>query len=390
MVYEWSNGLPAPLIQPKKNILPDNFANGGEDGTTDGIGGTSASCTCVSSTEQAHQGSRSLKVTFNGGASFEGVWIRIPIPDSFIYYGLSFWVKGTAGKNAGMGREWKAADGTTNVDSGTTNITLDGSWQQISVVRCAEIAGAKFLLLTLSNGGVMESHTVYFDEIQMERGTAVTDWTIENGSPKNLLPFNVANGTEDGAYSDFFDNNTTETLSSDTTEYWQGSHSLKCVMPGGAAWQGYYLKGAAQPTIPANTWVSCSVYFKGTAGKVITLYVQEYNTSGGYLNTQSATATTLSSSWQRATVTFQTSSVPEVIFLQPQTSTDQGAFTFYSDGFQIELGDTVTDWSVTDLVELYEWSLGLPYIITDEITASVYPYTLTATQHLTHIDLSWS
>jgi hypothetical protein len=170
----YTDGLKLERVNSLNLVPTYNVANCCEGGTTTGF--TAMTSTISSSTEQAHQGSRSLKVAFNGAQTTEGAYCaEIPIENSWVYYNISFWVKGTAGKKAGMTREWRDAS-HSNVDAGTTQITLDGNWQQISVPKCSELGVAKFLQLYLTNGDVMDAHTVYFDQFQVEKGSVETTW----------------------------------------------------------------------------------------------------------------------------------------------------------------------------------------------------------------------
>lgn len=140
--------------------------------------------------------------------------------------------------------------------------------------------------------------------------------------------FNVSSGT---------------TISRDTTEYWHGAASLKVVTDGSIANQGVATSGAAT-TVSPNTKYSCSAWVKGS-GSVL---IRGRDDTGTFTD---SSAITLTSAWQRLTVTHTTSATAANMWLSVLTSGTQ-AITFYADGLQIEQKAYATEFVLGGITRL--------------------------------------
>lgn len=155
---------------------------------------------------------------------------------------------------------------------------------------------------------------------------AVNLWTT------NILAQNVRTGTDTlGTTSGFA--TVGISIASVTSDYWQGARSLRAIGSAGS-WCN-----STGVSCSASTNYSGSVYCKGEAGGE-PISVSLYDNGGGLISTTTATLTT---SWQRITVTGVTDSGASTISIRLEP-TSGGPHVWYSDGFQVEARDTATSW----------------------------------------------
>jgi predicted phage tail component-like protein len=155
----------------------------------------------------------------------------------------------------------------------------------------------------------------------------------ENGYFHNLLSDNVASGTDTlSATTGFTVNNAGTTISSDTTEYWQGSRSFKTVCDGTLTVQGA-ITAVTPYVVPGKTYTA-SVYLKGTG--IIDFGI------GSTFNAD----ITLTSTWTRYSVTTTYTSGAWYILMLANNNT---VATFYADGLQLEEGSVAKAWILPSL-----------------------------------------
>lgn len=192
---------------------------------------------------------------------------------------------------------------------------------------------------------------VYIWGAQIEQGSVATTYypttdkqilkDYANRSRNLLLP-NQANGGEDGTVAGFVSILTGITLSSDATEHWQGSRSIKVAIPVPVLGGGVqtYLPGCR--CLPDRTY-TISGYIKGATGTVRPqLYC--YTDAGSYITRIEGGLITLNGEWQRFVITSVTPSTCRVISMGVLVSGTAQALTFYIDGLQIEEGAVATEW----------------------------------------------
>lgn len=128
-------------------------------------------------------------------------------------------------------------------------------------------------------------------------------------------------------------------LTRDTSTYWDGAACLKAVTPNLAIGEGFYANKTGMTLVVGDVYTA-SAYVKGSG--TLRMYVTE--TNGGTGATTTSGTLTLSSSWQRLTLSHTiTDAANTEIRVQVKTPTQQG-ITFYSDGLQLELAAAATTW----------------------------------------------
>jgi len=160
---------------------------------------------------------------------------------------------------------------------------------------------------------------------------------------KNLLLPNQANCCEDGTTTGFW-GYTNGAISASTAQKWQGAYSLKCITPNAAASEG--ITTNAYPTYglrPGATYTT-SVYLRGDAGgETVKLYLFERTDANGEVGSSNSDTITLTTEWQRVTVSRTFGATGRGAHITVITTTQQAA-TFYVDGLQLEEGSTATAW----------------------------------------------
>lgn len=124
---------------------------------------------------QAYSGGSSAKVLFNGTSSGQTVTLLTPKPVSpFLGYTASIWVKGDAGKVVRIDmHELTSTSGLVGTTS-SSNYTLSGSWERISVTR---VMGSTAALAEISVVNVNAvTNTVYLDSALLEKTLSVNDY----------------------------------------------------------------------------------------------------------------------------------------------------------------------------------------------------------------------
>ncbi len=172
------DGLAKDTAKPI-NLLTENQANGTEDGTTDGFNGVN-SATIESSTAEAWQGSRSIKVVTPGSVVQEGARVDTTTALSGFQYTGTVYLKGEVG-----GEEVSLVianqAGTTR---GSKDIILTTDWQRFDITGTllANETGVRLYVLTR---GSAASVTFYMDGLQLQKGDTATPWVPVKTTPYN-------------------------------------------------------------------------------------------------------------------------------------------------------------------------------------------------------------
>ncbi|MFA5013070.1 MAG: carbohydrate binding domain-containing protein [Candidatus Paceibacterota bacterium] len=158
---------------------------------------------------------------------------------------------------------------------------------------------------------------------------------------RNFVNSNLSNGCENGATTGFSANMGGEVFTSDTTEHWQGSRSLKCVTTSTNG-SGFYTSQTVSNLRP-NMEYTASAYVKGAG--TVRIYLRELLAGGGTVGSTNSANVVLTSSWQRISVkrAFGSTGVGAMILIVTQVGQ---VSTFYTDGLQLEAGGETRNWVV--------------------------------------------
>lgn len=169
---EWQ----APVVT--KNLLLYNQATFELDdrGINAATGGGNAP-ELVLDREVAWQGETSLKITGDGSARGQGIWLWPAfVPDNRGTYTASVYLKGTPGDQFFLAFEEKSGTGTQVIN--TINgepITLKSSdWERITFTATMRLGESITVLL---RHGLEAPFTVWVDGLQLEQGDTATPWT---------------------------------------------------------------------------------------------------------------------------------------------------------------------------------------------------------------------
>jgi hypothetical protein len=181
-------------------------------------------------------------------------------------------------------------------------------------------------------------------------------WAEGVGYLNNLLTVNQSN----------VETNTTgfaavhaATLTQDTAQAWQGTHSLKCVTPNVVAGEGWQATQPLTSYHPGDVLV-LSTYLYGAG----TVQVECVRTDTGAV-IGSPVAATLAASWTRYSVAITlptTLPTSGQIGLQVVTTSQQAA-TFWADGLQIEQAYAATPWVVGQTSYIQAGPLVTSYVV---------------------------
>jgi hypothetical protein len=161
----------------------------------------------------------------------------------------------------------------------------------------------------------------------------------------NKLTLNQANGGENGATTDFWENVGTEILTANTTTSWQGTHSIKIITPNLVTSEGFQTGNVIYGLSP-NVNYTASLYIRGeSGGETVKFLLVEFTSIGGTVGTTTQNCPTLTTDWQRVNVTRHFGGTGNGIRIKIITQTTQAA-TFFIDGLQVEAADSPTSWTI--------------------------------------------
>ena len=157
---------------------------------------------------------------------------------------------------------------------------------------------------------------------------------IEEGTT-NLLTANQSTGTDTlGDTTGFAIVHGSETISSTTEQYFQGTKSLKCVCPGTYSTEGWKTTNI---TVSASTSYTASAWVRVNAGVSFMFGVTDVNDKATQ-NTYTGTGT-----WQYVSVS-QTTDSDTVLVVRSYTVTSPQACTMYADMIGLEAKAYPTSW----------------------------------------------
>lgn len=158
----------------------------------------------------------------------------------------------------------------------------------------------------------------------------------------------------------------------DATEFWQGTHSLKCVTNNAGANEGWSMDLNLSGRIMNNGAMVGSAYVKGT-GTVY--FLLRFTYDDATTSQAQSSNVTLTGSYQRLSVSATPTAGKGIsaVSIFVRTSSQQAA-TFYSDGMQVEYGSTPTTWNAG----------GPSALMVEQATTNILP---TSTENFT---TNWS
>lgn len=230
--------------------------------------------------------------------------------------------------------------------------------------------------------GIYNNNATAVQVLDLHIYQAVQGILAEEGTT-NLLTANQSNVETDT--SGFGQQIGTETLTRVTTEYYEGSASLRTVTPGGVAYEGFI---ASSRTAAASQPHTASAYVKGSG--TVQIYMNERDAGDAYIGETASAVVTLNGCWQRISVsrTFGVTGVNARIKIL--TSSAQ-AITFYADCLQIEQKAYTTQWQIGGTARSAEdytlsssvfkkgnWSVKMIYLPSLGIVAGLTRYLFSA------------
>lgn len=201
----------------------DAMPNGGFETDTYGWGASGAGVTITRITTQSHSGSACLQVDHDGSALRGAMTTQMRALPSTTYT-LTAWVKATAGALMRLELNEYGDDGSTLTDTGYTDFTATGSWQQVTATNTTASGNIQTLRAVVRHQE-LTALTFYVDDVSLTEPRQVVDLTsmpgIGNGPPGPL-------GIEDLG-STAFDDSRSERLNTSLRPFRQGgAFTMSC------------------------------------------------------------------------------------------------------------------------------------------------------------------
>jgi hypothetical protein len=385
-----------PLVS--KNILDLNIANGCEDGTWSGDWtevDTDGLMTVSVDTDNEYSGSRCLKLAVSGDTSnYNYVETADQAVSPSVYYTVSARVK-TGGSGTGLlGLLWSDSS-HTYIENNHVSFTNTSYEKKSFTQSMPSNAAYVHVYFTVDPG--TGARSLYGDEFQLEQASSATDWespdiaghnaseslskqektqislpdsgtdgetlvpkirttinepiVVSGGDSKNKLPLNIANGTEDGTWSNEWSCEDSNCTISSTTSYkYAGNRSLSFVWS--TSQVDYSITSTLFPVEPETDYV-LSIYMAcanpqfdvdGNHGYIEIVCVDESLMSTGgdstvwYFDYYEDEAY----EFKRFTVAFNSgeNAANGMIFLSPYS--EDATVRIFADCFQLEEGTSAT------------------------------------------------
>jgi hypothetical protein len=158
------------------NLLTTNCSSVETD--TAGFGNWGAA-TITRDTSEYWTGSASLKVVTPNAHNYEGTVVSsYPVPTVGLAYSGQVMIKGTIGKVINIFFRTLNSGKSAGIDTKSTNVTLNGTWQRVTLENLVATTGASFLDMVITTGDTIQAVTFYIDGLQIEQGSTATAWEI--------------------------------------------------------------------------------------------------------------------------------------------------------------------------------------------------------------------
>lgn len=145
------------------------------------------------------------------------------------------------------------------------------------------------------------------------------------------------------------------TITRDTTQFVHGTASLRADVTTGANLDGIIGGGTAVGEVPAGTELAASLWVRASAAKTLLLRIRWGNTGG--LVSESTLTISATTTWQRFITTGVAPATTEFAGIKVlNNNTDQGAFSFWVDGVQLEKNPVATSYIDGDQGTGFAWT----------------------------------
>jgi hypothetical protein len=291
----------------------------------------------------------SLKAVATGASQYIAYGINKPITDAIPViqnsnYSLSFYCKGPS--NLTMTITWHDRLGNS-ISTSSNSATVSSSAFQRHQVQANSPTGsvyASFKLEFASTG----SATYYFDSFQFEPAIPATEYYEPRGVLVSLLPDKI-NFIKNPSFevdsagvpiSWTFTNLTAVKVESSLDEAPGSEHMVKITTPGSFPSGQGVISSTYTGTAPTSNFYTFSVYARSLTGdQVVTL---ELNANSVPSNVFSYAEATLTSEWQRISVSIYSPNIPGQLVAKIKTLVPNAVF--YLDSAQLEEGSSATDY----------------------------------------------
>ena len=327
------------------NLFTANVSTGTDSGgdTTGFAGAGTVAATISSSTTQALQGTKSLKVITSGTGTGEGVSTSSVNIANTTAHTQTLWVYAPLGSQLKLTATNQGATATAG-----TLITGNGAWQLVTL---SGTSSSTSTVITIATVGSAQAITFYLDMLQLTATAYPLSWTlggttmaaesltapssvlnIDEDGYSNLLEANVSSGTDTSSDTTGFNSGHGAMLSSSTEQYHQGSRSLKVETPGSVELEGTYI--STINTVVGEDYTFSGWFYVPTGA---TLQVQMYQSGTSVVQNING-----SGDWQYIDLTKTSTTTSMAIYIQTIASAQ--AITFYIDELQVSATSTAKDW----------------------------------------------
>jgi hypothetical protein len=296
-------------------------------------------------TIQAVTGFAGLEMTYSIHAKQAGrTWLYVRYNDN------------ETGKGAYFDLENGAVGTVDSGVSGKIQALSDGWYRCIITRTITSLVNVNLFLAEADNDNTYSgdgTSGIYIWGAQLEQGSVARTYypttdkqlLMDYSRPrKNLFLPNQANACEDGTCP--FTKLTAGdavTASAGEVDEWQGTYCAKVDTANAAASEGLYTTDIIYNLKPSTAYTA-SGYIRGAAGgETVKLGLRETTDAGATVDTTGSDTLTLTTGWQRVTVSRTFGTTGRGAMLLVYTPTQQN-IVFYVDGLQLEEGATATAW----------------------------------------------
>ena len=275
-------------------------------------------------------------------------------------YTASAYVKGETGKTVYLRlHEYTSSDVSVGNTDGTA-VTMDGTWQRVSVTRTLGSTGAK-AIVSVRNGS-SSTHTFYYDNLMLEQSPVLEDYFDGTSTSLDSDLTVVWTGTANASTSAFQGSAASSytgfnggTVVSATSQKYAGTRSAKVYYSYAASALDNGLSYSR--TLQGSTIYTVSAWVYTPVGSTL----PQFSIRGAGFTTVNGTAATNFNAWQRISVTFTTTDTQTYdIALVNSAAASVGSF-FYVDNVLVENSPILRDYfdgtstsPVSDVA--YSWS----------------------------------
>lgn len=326
------------------NLIPLNLANGSENGFVSGtISQWFGDNILSSSTEEAWSGTRSIKVDIPSNEYDHGFFSQNPFGFNLkpsTKHTWSFYLKQTSGTSDVWGMIYDLKAGEV-VGTNFISIAPTSSWVRYSLTYMTA-TNLDDINIQIMAENETEGATFYVDGMQLEVGDTLTTYAEPYYNTINLLPLNVANGSESGTVTDLYMDGS-GTLTSSTSEYYGGSRSHKFLPSGGAGESRVHLTDAAAVAITPSHYYVFSLYTKTSTDNGIWLGYKWLDSAKNDLGWTYNLFGTVPDTWMKQQ--YWSQAPADAAYVAPYMADNEGGgAVYYLDNWQLEEGMACTDY----------------------------------------------